>query len=53
MAIIGIPAGLSAQPRQLKELQEKQVFDYYEIKGNNIAVYYRGMALKSGKGNKP
>ncbi len=44
MAIIGIPAGLTAQPWQLKELQEKKVFDYYEIIGNNIAVYYRCMA---------
>ncbi|HEX8515455.1 MAG TPA: MG2 domain-containing protein [Bacteroidia bacterium] len=43
MAIIGIPAGFSVQPWQLKELQEKHVFDYYEMKGNNIAVYYRGM----------
>lgn len=44
MAIIGIPAGFTVQPWQLKELQEKKVFDYYEIVGNNIAVYYRGMA---------
>jgi hypothetical protein len=43
MAIIGIPAGFTVQPWQLKELQEKKVFDYYEIVGNNIAVYYRGM----------
>ncbi len=43
MAIIGIPAGFTFQPWQLKELQEKKVFDYYEIVGNNIAVYYRGM----------
>jgi hypothetical protein len=43
MAIIGIPAGFTAQPWQLKELQERKVFDYYEIKGNNIAIYYRGM----------
>ena len=49
MAIIGIPAGLSAQPWQLKELQEKKAFDYYEIKGNNIAIYYRGMAANSKK----
>lgn len=49
MAIIGIPAGFSVQPWQLKELQEKNVFDYYEIKGNNIAVYYRGMAPKAAK----
>lgn len=44
MAIIGIPAGLSVQPWQLKELQEKKVFDYYEVKGNNVAFYYRGLA---------
>ncbi|MCW3078062.1 MAG: large extracellular alpha-helical protein [Bacteroidetes bacterium] len=49
MAIIGIPAGFTAQPWQLKELQEKNVFDYYEIKGNNIAVYYRGLAPKAVK----
>jgi len=49
MAIIGIPAGFTAQPWQLKELQEKNVFDYYEIKGNNIAIYYRGMAPKAVK----
>jgi alpha-2-macroglobulin-like protein len=49
MAIIGIPAGFTVQPWQLKELQEKNVFDYYEIKGNNIAVYYRGMAPNSIK----
>jgi alpha-2-macroglobulin-like protein len=49
MAIIGIPAGFSVQPWQLKELQEKKVFDYYEIKGNNIAVYYRGLGPKAVK----
>ncbi len=49
MAIIGVPAGFSIQPWQLKELQEKQVFDYYEIKGNNLAVYYRGMGPKAIK----
>jgi hypothetical protein len=49
MAIIGIPAGFTFQPWQLKELQEKKVFDYYEIVGNNIAVYYRGMAPNAVK----
>ncbi len=49
MVIVGIPAGFSVQPWQLKELQEKQVFDYYEIKGNNIAIYYRGMGANSVK----
>lgn len=43
IALIGIPAGLSAQPWQLKELQEKKVFDYYEVRKNYVIVYYREM----------
>jgi hypothetical protein len=43
MAVIGLPAGLSAQPWQLKELQEKGVFDFYEIVDNRLALYYRQM----------
>ncbi len=46
IAIIGIPAGLSLQPWQLKELQDKKVFDYYEIIGSNLVLYYRGMGPK-------
>jgi uncharacterized protein YfaS (alpha-2-macroglobulin family) len=41
MVMIGIPGGLSPQPWQLKELQEKHLFDFYEIKGRYIALYYR------------
>lgn len=47
MAVIGIPAGLTAQPWQLKEMQEKGVFDYYEIVGNHLVCYYRD--LKPGE----
>lgn len=43
IAVVGIPAGLSPQPWQLKELQEKGVFDYYEISGNRLAFFYRGL----------
>jgi uncharacterized protein YfaS (alpha-2-macroglobulin family) len=43
LALVGIPGGLSAQPWQLKELQEKGVFDFYEIRGRYIAFYYRQM----------
>ncbi len=43
VALIGIPAGLSAQPWQLKELLEKEAFDYYEVRKNYIVVYYRDM----------
>ncbi len=49
MVLIGIPAGLSAQPWQLKELQDKKVFDYYEIKDNKLALYYRGMDVSDIK----
>ncbi|MDQ3112264.1 MAG: MG2 domain-containing protein [Bacteroidota bacterium] len=49
MAIIGIPAGFTVQPWQLKEMQEKKIFDYYEIKGNNLAIYYRGMEASAVK----
>lgn len=44
VAAIGIPAGLSVQPWQLKELQEKEVFDFYEISGGNLVLYYRELA---------
>ncbi len=43
MAIIGIPSGLGLQPWQLKELQEKKVFDYYEVRQNYLVAYYRQM----------
>jgi hypothetical protein len=43
MAIIGLPAGLVAQPWQLKEMQEKKVFDFYEISGSEVIFYYRQM----------
>jgi alpha-2-macroglobulin-like protein len=49
MAIVGIPAGFTVQPWQLKELQDKKVFDYYETNGNNVYIYYRGMAPSSVK----
>lgn len=41
VALIGIPAGLSLQPWQLKELQEKGVVDFYEVLGDKLALYYR------------
>lgn len=47
VAVIGIPAGLSVQPWQLKELQEKEVFDFYEIMNGNLVLYFREMAPHS------
>lgn len=49
IAIVGIPAGLSAQPWQLKELQEKGVYDFYEIKDNRVVFYYRQIAPNEQK----
>jgi hypothetical protein len=43
IAEIPLPSGLSAQPWQLKELQEKGIFDFYEIHQNTLIVYYRFM----------
>lgn len=47
MAMIGIPAGLSVQMWQLKELQEKKVFDYYEIFNGYVVLHYE--SLKAGE----
>lgn len=44
LAIIGIPGGLSAQPWQLKEIQEKGTVDFYEIRGRELVLYCRQMA---------
>ncbi len=49
IALIGIPAGLSLQPWQLKELQDKKVFDYYEIRDNYLVLYFRNIEEKSKK----
>ena len=43
IAIIGIPGGMSLQAWQLKEMQEKEVFDFYEIINDNLVIYYRSM----------
>ena len=40
IAIVGLPAGLSAQPWQLKELLDKEKVAYYEINKNFIVLYF-------------
>ena len=49
IAIIGIPGGLSLQPWQLKEMQEKGVFDFYEIINDNLVAYYRELGPNEEK----
>ena len=41
IAIVGIPAGLGIQPWQVKEMQKKNLFDFYEIKNGYIVFYFR------------
>jgi uncharacterized protein YfaS (alpha-2-macroglobulin family) len=41
IAVIGIPSGLSLQPWQLRELQEKNVADYIELWNGYIVFYFR------------
>lgn len=49
MAMIGIPAGLSVQAWQLKELQEKKVFDYYELFEGYVVLHYEQMTPNQSK----
>lgn len=39
-AIVGIPSGLSLQHKQLKELQEKRIVDYLEVRKNYVILYF-------------
>lgn len=38
--ILPLPAGCTAQAWQLKELQHQKAFDYYEIRQNELILYY-------------
>jgi len=49
IARVGIPAGLSIQPWQLKELQEQGTFDYYELFYGYVVFHYRGLKAKEEK----
>ncbi|SEW50046.1 TonB-dependent receptor plug domain-containing protein [Chitinophaga arvensicola] len=44
IAKIGIPAGLSLQPWQLKELTQKNEVAYYEIFDNYLVLYWMGFS---------
>ncbi|WP_158617943.1 TonB-dependent receptor plug domain-containing protein [Chitinophaga lutea] len=49
IAKIGIPAGLSTQPWQLKELMDKNQVAYYEIFDNYLVLYWMGFAPNETK----
>jgi len=43
IAIIGLPGGCEPIYEQLKELNKKGIFDFYEIIGNNIVIYKKSL----------
>jgi uncharacterized protein YfaS (alpha-2-macroglobulin family) len=47
VALVGIPSGLSPQPWQLKELQEKGLIDFYEVRNNYVVFYFRELAPRA------
>ena len=49
IAKIGIPAGLSLQPWQLKELIEQKRVAYYELFDNYLVLYWMGFAAGETK----
>ena len=49
VAKIGIPAGLSVQPWQLKEIKEKNQVAYYEIFDNYLVLYWMGFTPNETK----
>jgi alpha-2-macroglobulin-like protein len=44
MIVLGIPAGLTLQPWQLKELQEKKAFDFYELWDGFAVFHFESLA---------
>jgi TonB-dependent SusC/RagA subfamily outer membrane receptor len=49
IAKIGLPAGLSVQPWQLKEIMEKDQVAYYEIFDNYLVFYWMGFSANETK----
>jgi hypothetical protein len=44
MAIVGLPAGLDLPTRVLEDLKKQQAFAFWELRGRELALYWRDMA---------
>jgi len=44
LAIIGLPAGLQPQPKQLEQLRKSGTIDYYETRAREVICYWRSLA---------
>ncbi len=47
MAILGMPAGLTLQPWQLKKLQDEHLIDFYEIWDGFVVFHFESLAANS------
>jgi hypothetical protein len=47
VVVIGLPGGLEPRHDQLKELVKKEKIDFYEVRGNEVVLYWRGLAANA------
>lgn len=44
MVLVGLPAGLEPRIERLREQAKEGVFDFYEVMGRDVALYFRDLA---------
>ncbi|HEX6811137.1 MAG TPA: hypothetical protein VF384_05915, partial [Planctomycetota bacterium] len=49
LAIIGLPAGLELPTRVLEDLQKANAFAFWELKGRELALYWRDLAPEASR----
>ena len=49
LAIIGLPAGVELPTRVLEDLQKAEAFAFWELKGRELALYWRDLAPEASK----
>jgi hypothetical protein len=49
LAIIGLPAGVELPTRVLEDLQKANAFAFWELKGRELALYWRDLAPEASK----
>jgi hypothetical protein len=49
MAIVGLPAGLELPTRVLEDLQKAGAFAFWELRGRELALYWRDLAPEATK----
>lgn len=47
VAIVGLPGGLEARADQLKELVKEGKIDFFETRGRDVVLYFRGLAARA------